>query len=135
MTATTATGNGHARAVATPAPWQSIHALPATVDLFVYRGDDLILPVTVNNPDGTPADLTGMFVDADIRVTPDDTTVAGSFDWGITGNVITLDLHATTSAQLPPSAVWDLQLTAGPGGVITTIAAGRITVTPDVTRP
>lgn len=110
----------------------TISRLPTGVDMILYQGDDFALTITVRNPDGTDADLTGAIVRSQIRVNPGDATVAGQFTVGVTGNMITLTLPGPTSATLPNQCVWDCEMTVS--GRTTTLVAGRITLTPEVTR-
>lgn len=114
-----------------------ISALPLSQDLALYAGDDFYLDLTVTNPDSTNADLTGATPKSEIRVTAADTTAIATFIAtvdAVNKNVIHLHLSHTSSAGLPAAAVWDCQITDA-GGNITTLVAGKVTVTAEVTRP
>jgi hypothetical protein len=126
----TAYATGQPRAAAA----SSIVALPQTVDLSLYVGDDFTLTLTVKNPDSSPADLTGCTATAQVRLTAADATVAGAFTCSITTNVITCTLPHSVTSTLPAAGVWDCQLTSA-GGLLTTLCAGKVTMTGDVTRP
>lgn len=111
----------------------SVVARPAQVDLDVYAGDDVALRVNVKNPDGTPADLTGMTASAQVRLRKADEIPLATFDAVIEADgVVVLSLPAAATVTLPSWAMWDCQLDLG--GRITTIAAGSIRTTGEVTR-
>ena len=105
--------------------------LPRTVHLVGWRGDDFGFRLIVIQ-DEDPADLTGARVDAHIRITPDG-DLEGEFGTAITGNVVYLLLSHDVSEILPLSTVWDCQIILGSGWV-STVAAGSIQLSPDVTR-
>ena len=101
--------------------------------LSVYRGDDLVITVTVTNPDGSNANLAGYTAQAQFRPTPNG-ALAASFACSIFGNVVTCTMANTVTAALSHTAyVWDFQLTS-PTGWITTLLAGPVDVTLDVTH-
>jgi hypothetical protein len=112
---------------------KTVTGIPAAINLLVYAGDDLYLDLSVTNV-GAPADLTGYSAKAQIRATPADTAILATLTATIAGSTVHLHLVHTDAATLSGSAVWDCQLT-DPIGNISTIAAGTVTVTPDVTRP
>lgn len=105
--------------------------------ICIYQGDDWAGLITVNNCDGTPMDLTGYNVQAQIREGP------ASQQWRIAAcflpaiilpNQISISLtHRQTVCLRNLNYYWDLQI-ASPDGVITTIVAGQVNVTPDITR-
>jgi hypothetical protein len=107
---------------------------PECVNLALYRGDDFYIDITVTYQDsGDPADLSNALATAMIRARAGDQRAPlASFAATIEGNVIHLHLTSTASAGLPTSAVWDCQI-ATPD--VTTLVAGTITTTPDVTHP
>jgi len=112
----------------------TLTALPDIVNLELYRGDDFQFTLVVTNQDGSPADLSGFTATAQVRISAEDAGVAGTITAVITGNNITCSLAHTISATLPNAAVWDCQLTSA-AGKLTTIVAGDVTMTADVTRP
>jgi len=112
---------------------QVISSLPAAVDLELYAGDDFVLLLEVFSADDEPLYLDESLIESQIRETPESGTVAGQFTASAEGNTITLHLPGAVSAQLPASCAWDVQMTASDGWV-TTLAAGDITMTPEVTR-
>jgi hypothetical protein len=116
------------------APVTSITALPISVNLSLYKGDDFTFTLTVTNADQSPADLTGVTAEAQIRTKADapDPPLA-SFEATITGNVIALHLAGADSALLPSTSTWDCQITTVDGH-ITTLAAGSIAMSGEVTR-
>ena len=112
----------------------TITALPLSVTLVVYAGDDFYVDVEVTNPDDSPMDLSDCTATAQIRISAEDNTIAGTFDCSIVGNVITLHLSHDDSATIGDKNVWDCQIVNGAGDV-TTLVAGTISTTPEVTRP
>lgn len=110
----------------------SVTNLPLQVDLALYRGDDFALEVIVTDPDGQPVDLTGYVAHSQIRPAPDDPVLA-DMAAVVVANVVTVSMDAELAATLDGiPAVWDVQVTS-PGGVVTTLAAGKVAVTKDVT--
>lgn len=111
-----------------------VTSLPATVNLSLYAGDDFMMSITVNDDSDPPQpfDLSEAVAESHIRVTPQDINLAGEFSCTTEGNVIYMNLDSATSAALPSQAVWDVQVNIN--GRITTLAAGSITMTPEVTR-
>jgi hypothetical protein len=106
------------------------------LQLTIYQGDDYTATVTVLNADGTPADLDGYTPTAQIRrnVADKDPIVVADVELTVTGNVIALALSRDVTETLSGRYVWDLQLTAA-DGTVTTIGAGGVQVTQEVTRP
>lgn len=111
-------------------------SLPLQVDLTLYRGDDFFLDVEVTDSGGAPFDLTGYTAAAQIRATADAADPpAASFDPVIAGSTIHLHLPHGEATGLPtPNGAWDVQITDATG-IVTTLAFGAVTTTPDVTRP
>jgi nitrogen fixation protein FixH len=110
----------------------SIDTRPAATDLYLYAGDTATLSIDVTDDAGAPLDLTTYTAEAQIRATADAST-AVDFTTAVASSTITLTLDAATAAALPPRGVWDVQITAATGEV-TTLAGGKVTVTPEVTR-
>jgi len=105
-------------------------------DLLIYQGDDWAAIVNVTNEDGTPADITGYQAQAQIRraVADEDTTFI--IELGalvVPPDRISITIPHTQTTLLDGQYVWDLQLVT-PGQIITTILAGKVRVTQEVTR-
>jgi hypothetical protein len=114
----------------------NISGLPQTVNLALYEGDDFWLDLTVSDAAGGPADLTGMVAKSQIRKTASEVAdqLLATFDCVIAGNIVHLHLPSSAAAMLSQSGVWDCQIaTTGAPPLITTLAAGAVTVTPQVT--
>ena len=108
---------------------------PGVVDLCVYRGDSGRVRVRVTDTLGQPVDVSTATWDCDFRSTEDDTVVLCSPDIepvpGDT-NAVDIVLTAECSASLDDDCVWDLEMTLH--GEVTTILAGKVLVTKDVSR-
>ena len=121
------------RATAPPAP-VTIAALPAVVNLALYQGDDFYLDLTVTNPDGSAADLAGVIPSAQIKTAKGATSPLATFDATVDAtltNVVHLHLPHLEAAQLVAGpAFWDCQIA---DTQVTTLAAGTVTVTGEVT--
>jgi hypothetical protein len=109
--------------------------MPGAANLEIYQGDDYSLIVTVLNADGTPADLTGYTAQAHIRraVADSDPVIVADMVTVVAGNLVTASTPHTVSETMTGKYLWDIQLTSDTG-VITTILAGKVTVTLEVTR-
>jgi hypothetical protein len=112
--------------------------LPGVVDLELYRGDtaryQFVLWQDANKT--IPFDLTGSVPAAQIRDRADSGRVVVQLACSIAlPNTVNVALLAADSAALPANCrgVWDLQITAASGDV-TTVVAGNVAVTSDVTR-
>jgi hypothetical protein len=112
----------------------TLTALPQTVNLRLYRGDDFIFTLTVTDDVGNDLDLTGYEVRAHIRSNTESDVIAGEFDLDVVFNVITLHLTNATSRAIPLRSVWDCE-TIDTDDMVLTLTAGGIDLTPDVTRP
>lgn len=106
-------------------------------DLVLYQGDDWAAMICVSNADGTDADLTGYTAQAQIRQGIADQAwhVAARLLCAIVlPNQISISLtHLQTTRLRQRAYRWDLQLVS-PGGIVTTILAGEVKVTFEVTR-
>jgi len=106
-------------------------------DLVIYQGDDYAAAVSVVRADGTPADLTGYTASAQIRRDiADRASLGATFTATITdatAGTLTLSLPASATRTLQGSYVWDMEV-ASAGGVTTTILAGAVTITGEITR-
>lgn len=108
---------------------------PLDVDLVVYRGDTGIFRLTVANDDGSPHSVLDATWDADIRRSADDATVITSMTVSpVPGDAASVDvtLTAAMSRLILDSAVYDVEMTQG--GIVTTLVAGRVVLTKDVSR-
>lgn len=106
-------------------------------DLNVYQGDDWSGLVNVFNADGSPADLTPYTAQAQVRREPadaDPVIVADMAPLIQLPNQILLTIPNAESKQMTGIYQWDLQLTNGSPGVITTILFGKVYVKPEITR-
>ena len=105
------------------------------INLTIYQGDDYAADCVVTTPDGAAADLTGYEAHSHIRMGYNDTSPNGvaQFETSINANVVTLVLgHDISRTLVNNSYVWDLQLIDSQGWV-TTILAGQVLVTRQVT--
>src|SRR5262252_1085181 len=105
----------------------------AKANLDLYQGDDYFATVTVSNG-GTPPDqvLAGYTAQAQIRLGPADTNdVLYEIAAAVNSPYIDLTIPATITATMQGLYVWDLQVTDS-NGIITTLLAGAVTVTPEV---
>jgi hypothetical protein len=104
--------------------------------ICLYQGDDWAGLVTVNNCDGSPFDLTGYNVQAQIRQGPADQSwrISACFLPAIVlPNQISISLtHRQTAVLRDLNYCWDMQIVS-PDGIITTIVSGQVSVTPQVT--
>jgi hypothetical protein len=110
----------------------TLRALPRTVNLVTYRGDDFAFALTVWNDDETPADLSSATLRAQVRAVADADEILGTVTVTVDANAVDLHLTAATSADLPRAAVWDVEMVDA--GWTTTLAAGSLVTTADVTR-
>jgi hypothetical protein len=109
---------------------------PGVVDLCVYRGDSGRVRVRVTDALGLPVDISEATWDCDFRSTEDDPVVLCSPTVEpVAGetNAVDIVLTAVDSATLDDDCRWDLEMTMN--GEVTTILAGRVLVTKDVSRP
>lgn len=113
---------------------QVVGEAPLAVDLVLYQGDDFTLLLEVSTPEDEPADLTGASARSQIRVTPPAQEVSAEFSTSIEQNVIYLHLPNQEAAKLAGHFAWDCKVQYA-DGQITTLAAGNVTATANVTRP
>jgi hypothetical protein len=112
-------------------------AVPQRVPLALYRGDtcSIVLRLWSDVGASVPVDLSGTEVTAQVRLTPDTTTVLAAFTVTVDTNVIQLLLPPADTAVLPAQAVYDVQIDwNADGALIQTVLAGPVSVTADVTR-
>lgn len=105
--------------------------------ICIYQGDDIAVLINVTNCDGSTPDLTGYTVNAQIRQGSADQSrrIAACFTPAIVlPNQVTLSLtHYQTTCLRNRNYRWDMEVIS-PDGVITTVVAGQVQVTPEVTR-
>jgi hypothetical protein len=108
---------------------------PGTYPLALYRGDTYHWEFVLwSDAEKTiPYDLTNVDVKSEIRDKSGGATVIALTCTTELPNTIKLDLDATASAGLPPFGVWDLQLTDQTTSDVSTVVAGSVKVTGDVT--
>jgi len=104
-------------------------------DLQIYQGDDWAVLVTVTG--GLPPDevIAGFQAKAQIRLGPADqnSQVAVEIQTGVASPHITLTIPSSETTGMSGWYLWDLQVTS-PDGSITTLLAGKVLVTQEVTR-
>jgi hypothetical protein len=103
--------------------------MPGRLDLTIYSGDDYTLVVRFETPDGDLIDIAGRDYRAQIRPRRESDEVT-AFQVVVT-DVVTLSLPNTVTLSLK-SGVWDLEEIVG--GKVTTVLAGGVVVSKDVTR-
>jgi hypothetical protein len=118
----------------------------ATIDIELKRGDSWDALVRVKGRNGAGdlvyLDLTGVTPKAQIRTTPDATSVLAEITCTITDQVTTtggvllrLEDTDTSSLQATTNAKWDLELKwPGVNGDRKTVVEGNVTVTLDTTH-
>lgn len=115
------------------------------LDLLIRQGATFgPFTATMENPDGSPVDLTGATIRGQIRKKPGDTAVAAQIevvsDYDATGvysfglaETVTRAITCGASIDLPASLyVWDLELVQG--AQVTPLYWGEVRVHREVTR-
>ena len=124
------------RAILPPSAFDPVcFTKPGVVDLCVYRGDSGRVRVRITDTEGVPVDVSTATWDVDFRVSEDDPTVLCSPDVEpVAGepNAVDIVLTAACSENLNEDGVWDMQMQLN--GETTTILAGKLLVTKDVSR-
>ena len=113
----------------------AVLAQPESLDLLMYRGDDGALRVTVTAPDGSPADVSGASWLCHVRAQADAAAILATLTvTPVPGDPSSVDVIVsdTISRNLPPAAVWDLQMTLGT--TTQTLLAGSFKTSRDVSR-
>lgn len=107
---------------------------PGTYNLALYRGDTYSWTIKVwqDAAHTVPTDLTGATAKAEIRDRTGGTTIVPLTCTLTPPNTIVMKLATAQWTGMPPAGVWDLQITYA-DGTVTTVLAGSVTVTPDVT--
>jgi hypothetical protein len=112
--------------------WQ----MPDPANLEVYQGDDYAATVMVTDSAGNAVNLTGYAIQSQVRAGPADNnpTIVCDVTCTFTApNQITLSIPHATTTTLAGNYQWDLQLTSATG-IVTTILAGGVAVTQEITR-
>lgn len=113
-------------------------AVPATLDLYIVRGDTESIVVTMYSDDAqtTAVNVTGRTYTSQLRTSQDSVTISATLTCTVTngaGGEVTCVLPASQSQDLSPGQYyWDLQENAS--GTISTILSGIAYVSADVTR-
>lgn len=113
---------------------------PIRLDLSLRSGDSYARSIQIQESDGTPTDLTGYTVRAQVRDRPGGgllatliTAIVGDPANGTVSYALTTD-QTRSLGLLEPVMVWDIELDAGDTNT-TTIASGYVSVCPEVTVP
>ena len=113
-------------------------AMPANIDLVIYRGDFVEVEVELLDENDVALDLTGLLAQAQLRT--DYEAASGiDFDCDIlsppTSGKIRIYMSSATSAALAEdSYIWDFQVTNS-NNDSRTYFTGDVTVSPEVTKP
>jgi hypothetical protein len=109
---------------------------PANYPLSIRIGDTETVTVTMQDADGVAINITGRTYSAQVREKASSASALASFSCSIVNaanGIFACTLPANTTAALSPAnAVWDLQETNG--AVVTTLLAGDVVISRDVTR-
>lgn len=110
--------------------------MPDAANLDIYQGDDYVATILVTDASGNAVNLTGYTIQAQMRLGPADSnpTIAVEIVCALTPpNQITITIPHATTKTLAGRYMWDLQL-VNASNIITTILAGGVSVTPEITR-
>lgn len=101
---------------------------PGRYEIQFWKGDSWSMTVSLVTPEGTPIDLTGWSVAANVYRNADTTdTPLLPIDAAVGADgLITLSLTAVQTASLSSYGVWDLKL-FDEGGQVRTVLAGPVT--------
>lgn len=107
-----------------------------TYDIMLNQGETFALTLTIEEPEGTPLDITSYTFEADIKQNKTDTSAIDAFTFNIDdapNGIVTMSLTDTETGALPAIVgFWDLLMTSD-SAVKTRILEGRITITQQVT--
>ena len=109
---------------------------PSSGDLYIYQGADFAAIVTVENEDGTPADIAGWTARSQIRrnVADLDPEIAAELTCLVEApNFVKLSLLKDATLELCGRYVWDLDLYS-PTGASWPVMSGKVLGTQEVTR-
>lgn len=101
------------------------------VNVSVMRNDAWTMQVTIESPSGTPVNLTGRTITAQLRDRPDSTS---STALTVTPVDLTIGKFNVGQSAATAKGVYDVQIT---GGAVSprTYIRGKLELTSDVTRP
>ena len=111
-----------------------------TKDILIQQGDDLDVVFEVTDESGEPIDLTtGYTAKMQARAAVSDTVTVFSFTNGAgltlqNGSIKATFPHATTAAFTFDKVEYDLEIATDPGGLVTTVYRGVITLRKEITR-
>lgn len=113
----------------------------ATHDILIEQGATFQLNLVWKDSGGTPINLTGYTARMQVRQKIADTNPLLSFTTengaitlgGALGTIAITGLATLTDALTVKSGVYDLELVS-PGGIVTRLIEGAVTITPQVTR-
>ncbi len=106
-------------------------------DISVDQGTDFSAEVSVDDSDGTLANLTGYTVAGQIRKTYTSSTAVNfvCIVSGASTGEITISLSNTVTAAMKPGRyVYDVEITKTSNGIKTRVIEGQVTVNPGVTQ-
>lgn len=114
---------------------------PAKLKFTIYQGATFRKRLTWTAPSSSPIDLTGCTARMQVREEVESTTVLLSLTTendgiALGGAAGTIDLYVSdedTAAITWDAGVWDLEV-VHPGGEVTRLAQGSVSVSPEVTR-
>ncbi len=109
--------------------------MPGTFDLEMYRGDSYSwrFQLWADDEMSEPADLEGVEVAAQFRDKANGSKVVQLITTVEEPNSIIVGMTPELWTGAPSAGVWDLQ-TTDTEGKVKTVMAGKVIVTPDVTR-
>lgn len=114
---------------------ETLNRCPEEIDLCLTRGDTQAFGFSINNPDGTPADLTGNTYLFTVDPSPSPADALGnlfSVAGVVNANVVSINLSPLEADQLGVY-FFDLQET-DVGGALFTVAKGQVTWQQDITK-
>lgn len=109
-------------------------------DLIIEQGATFSLTITLKKPNKLPFDLSGYIGRSQIRKSYAATDVIASFSVAVVSPqkdgkiVMSLTDEQTSSLPSISSGVYDLELES-PTGEVTRVLQGKVTISPEVTRP
>lgn len=105
-------------------------------NIVIDQGTDFEATIDLTSPDGLPYNLIGYTVASQMRKTYATATAAGTFTatHNDAAGQITLILEKAVTTDLEPGRyMYDVEITS-PGGLVSRVVEGTVTVTPGITR-